>query len=102
MKQEIHSEFHKFVVDRVGYYEARYLHLQMGLPSDPITKAYKTPEKTPHKILIAFAQVLNLSPYELIKTYHLGKARISPIEQQYHKKIYDELENSNFLSTETN
>ena len=52
MKKRIVSPFHQLVVDRFGFYEARHLHQQMGLPSHPITRAYNTPEKTPHKVLI--------------------------------------------------
>lgn len=85
MKKEILSDFHQLIVDRLGYLEAKYLHLEMGLPPHPVTKAYKTPEKTPHKILIAFCKILDMHPHELIKDYQVGISRISDIEKDYHK-----------------
>lgn len=54
MKKEILLQFHQFIIDQFGYYEAKYLHLKMGLPAHPITKAYKNSEKAPHKVLIVF------------------------------------------------
>ena len=89
--QEAFSPFHQLIIDRFGYYESRYLHLKMDLPSHPITKAYKNPEQTPHKILIAFSIFLDMHPNELIREYQLGKSRISDIERMYHKKQYESL-----------
>ncbi len=94
MKKEILSDFHQLIVDQFGYLEAKYLHLEMGLPPHPVTKAYKTPEKTPHKVLIAFCDVLNMHPYELITGYKVGVSRISDIEKNYHQKGYHALNKS--------
>jgi len=91
MDKEILSDFHKFIIDRFGYPNSKYLHLEMGLPPHPITKAYKTPEKTPHKILIAFSEILNMHPYELIRDYQVGVLRISDIEKAYHMRGYQTL-----------
>ncbi len=88
MEQEILSDFHQLIVDRFGYHEAKYLHLKMDLPPHPVTKAYKSPENTPHKILIAFCEILDLHPYELIQDYQVGLLRISAIEKAYHQKGY--------------
>lgn len=89
MKKEISSKFHQFVVDRFGYYEAKYLHQKMGLPAHPITRAYNAPEKTRHTILIAFSLILDMHAHELIRDYQVGILRISDIEKVYHQKRYD-------------
>ena len=91
MKKEILSDFHQLIVDRFGYLEAKYLHLEMDLPPHPVTKAYKSPEKTPHKVLIAFSKILNMHPHELIKDYQVGILRISDIEKDYHQRGYQDL-----------
>jgi len=91
MGKEILSKFHQFIIDRFGYYEAKYLHLKMGLPAHPVTKAYKNPENTPHKILIAFCEILDMHPYELMRDYQVGTLRISDIEKAYHQKGYHSL-----------
>jgi len=88
VKKEILSDFHQLVVDKLGYLEAKYLHIDMDLPPHPVTKAYKTPENTPHKILIAFCEVLEMHPYELIRDYKVGLLRISAIEKAYHERMY--------------
>ncbi len=92
MKKRIASPFHQLVVDRFGFYEARHLHQQMGLPSHPITRAYNSPEKTPHKVLIAFCQILDMHAHELIRDYQVGTARISDVEKAYHQRQYKILE----------
>lgn len=89
-KKEILSDFHQLVIDRLGYLEAKYLHIEMKLTPHPVTKAYKTPEKTPHKVLITFSKILNIHLYELIEKYHVGILRISDIEKEYHKINYDD------------
>lgn len=94
MKKQISSPFHQFIVDRFGYYEARYLHQKMGLPSHPITRAYNKPENTPHKILIAFCELLDVNAHELIRDYQVGASRISDIEKNYHQRVYDALNKS--------
>lgn len=91
MKKEVLSSFHQLIIDRFGYYEARYLHQKMDLPSHPITKAYKHPENTPHKTLIAFCNLLEMHPYELIRDYQVGVSRISNIEKTYHQSSYEAL-----------
>lgn len=91
MNQKIASKFHQLVVDRFGYYEAKHINQKMELPSHPITRAYNNPENTPHKILIAFCELLDMHAHELIRDYQLGAFRISDIEQRYHKKQYDSL-----------
>ena len=91
MRKEIESKFHKFVADRLGYFEAKHLYLKMGLPSHPVTKAFKNPENSPHMILIAFSETLDIHPYELIRDYDLGKERISNIEKEYLRKEYESL-----------
>jgi len=93
MKREIESRFHQLVADRFGYFESKHLHEKMGLPAHPVTKAYKTPEKTPHKILIAFSELLELHPYELIRDYSIGVNRISAIEIKYHQRKYEQFYN---------
>lgn len=93
MRKEIESKFHQLVTDRFGYFEARHLHAEMGLPAHPVTKAYKTPEKTPHRILIAFSEILEVHPYELIRDYQIGIERISEIEIKYHQREYERLYN---------
>jgi len=94
MKKEILSDFHQLIVDRFGYHESKYLNSEMGLPSHPVTKAYKSPENTPHKTLIAFCEILNMHPYELIKDYKVGESRISEIEKTYHEKNYNVINQS--------
>jgi len=91
MEQEILSDFHQLIVDRFGYHEAKFLHLKMNLPRHPITKAYKSPQNTPHKILITFCEILDMHPYELIKDYQVGVSRISDAERIYHQKGYHAL-----------
>ena len=93
MRKEIESKFHQFVVDRFGYFETKHLHSQMSLPAHPVTKALKRPEKTPHKILIAFSEILKVHPYELIRDYQVGKERISDIEKEYHRKKHESIFN---------
>lgn len=88
MKKEILSDFHQLIVDRFGYHEAKYLHIEIGLPPHPVTKAYKSPHNTPHKILIAFSEALDMHPYELIQNYQVGISRISELEKAYHHKSY--------------
>lgn len=88
MKKKISSAFHQFIVDRFGYYEAKHLHQEMGLPSHPVTRAYNKPENTPHKILIAFCELLDMHAHELIRDYKVGESRISDIEKIYHQKNY--------------
>jgi len=94
MEKEILSDFHQFIVDKFGYHEAKYLHLRMNLPPHPVTKAFKSPEKTPHKVLITFCEFLDMHPHELIKDYHLGVLRISEVEKLYHQKGYHILHKS--------
>ncbi len=94
MKKEISSAFHQFIVDRFGYYEARHLHQKMDLPSHPITRAYNNPENTPHKILIAFCELLDIPAHELIRDYQVGVSRISNIEKAYHQRMYEALKES--------
>lgn len=95
MGKEIASSFHQFMVDRFGYYEAKHLHQKMNIPSHPVTKAFNTPEKTPHKILIAFCELLDMHPHELIRDYKLGDERISEIEKNFHERIYNALQEKN-------
>ncbi len=92
-KSQTSSPFHQFIVDRFGYYEAKHLHYRMDLPSHPVTRAYNNPEKTPHKILIAFCELLEMQAYELIRDYKVGVERISEIEKKYHQRIYSEYKN---------
>ncbi len=99
MRKDITSPFHQFVVDRFGYYEAKHLHQQMNLPSHPVTRAYNNPEKTPHKILIAFCELLGMHAYELIRDYKLGEERISEIEKNYHKRMYNTLQEASAESS---
>lgn len=66
----------------------------MNLSSHPVTRAYKTPENTPHKILIAFCEVLDMHPHELIRDYQIGVLRILDIEKAYHEKRYEALDQS--------
>ena len=94
MEKEILSDFHQLIVDRFGYHEAKYLHLEMNLPPHPVTKAYKSPQNTPHKILIMFSELLNMHPHELIKKYQVGKLRVSDVEKKYHEKKHDALNKS--------
>ena len=93
MKKEIESAFHQLLVDRFGYFETRHIHTEMNLPAHPVTKALKNPENTPHKILIAFSEILEIHPHELIRDYGVGKARISDIEKEYHRKKHESLFN---------
>jgi len=93
MRKEIESAFHQLVADKFGYFQAKHLHSEMGLPAHPITKAYKRPEKTPHRILIAFSEILKVHPYVLIRDYRIGAERISEIEIRYHQREYERLEN---------
>ncbi len=88
MRKEIESKFHQLVADRFGYFEAKHIHMKMGLPAHPVTKAFKSPENTPHKVLIAFSDILGIHPFELIRDYDMGIERISEIEKDYHQKAY--------------
>lgn len=98
MKKEISSEFHQFIVNRFGYYEAKHLHQRMDLPSHPVTRAYNNPENAPHKILIAFCELLDMNAHELIRDYKVGTSRISDVEKTYHQRIYEELTKRENLS----
>lgn len=89
MRKNIESAFHKLVASRFGFFEAKHINTKMGLPAHPVTKAFKNPENTPHKILIAFSELLEMHPYELIRDYQLGSERISAVEIEYHRKAYE-------------
>ena len=89
MPQKSRSKFEKFIMEQIGEKSSQVVHEQMGLPSHPITKAYKDPENSPHHVVIAFAELLELHPYELITNHKLGSNRLYENEIEYHRREYE-------------
>lgn len=83
------SKFEEFIMNQVGVKTSQTVHEQMNLPAKTITVTYKKPTTAHHRVVIAFAELLQIHPYELIRDWKLGIDRLHQIEIDYHRREYE-------------
>lgn len=83
----IHSSFHQFIFDRIGKWNTKSLHIDIGISGHLKTKIYKNPEKCPPHVVLLFSKHFDIDPYLLITKYKLG-VKMNQLFIEHFKEVY--------------